>query len=217
MSDTPIRILLVDDHELIRSGLGAVIDLEDDMDVVGTAASVTEAVAAYEALAPDVVIADLQLQDGTGLDIVRTIRKHSDKTGVIVLTMHSGDDQIFAAMQAGASGFVGKDAPSSEVVKAARHASVSPRAFICAGLVGAMMRRASGESTNLTEREHDVLLLLADGLGAAAIGEKLYLSESTAKSHIARIYQKLGAANRAQALVTAMRIGLLSSIQPTER
>ncbi|MDO9458447.1 response regulator transcription factor [Nocardioides sp.] len=217
MSDQPIRILLIDDHELIRSGLGAVIDLEDDMDVVGTAGSVTEGLAKYEAMSPDVVVADLQLQDGTGLDIVRTIRKTSNKTGLIVLTMHSGDDQIFAAMQAGASGFVGKDAPSSEVVKAARHAFVSPRAFVCAGLVGAMMRRASGESTNLTEREHDVLLLLADGLGASAIGEKLYLSESTAKSHIARIYQKLGAANRAQALVTAMRIGLLSSIQPTER
>ncbi|MBU1801498.1 response regulator transcription factor [Nocardioides sp.] len=219
MSDdtaAPIRILLVDDHELIRSGLGAVLDLEDDMDVVGTAGSVTEAIAQYEALSPDVVVADLQLQDGTGLDIVRTIRKQSNDTGLIVLTMHSGDDQIFAAMQAGASGFVGKDAPSSEVVRAARHAHVSPRAFVCAGLVGAMMRRRSGESTNLSEREHDVLLLLADGLGAAAIGEKLFLSESTAKSHIARIYQKLGAANRAQALVTAMRIGLLSSIQPHE-
>ena len=219
MSDdtaAPIRILLVDDHELIRSGLGAVLDLEDDMDVVGTAGSVAEAIAQYEALSPDVVVADLQLQDGTGLDIVRTIRKQSNDTGLIVLTMHSGDDQIFAAMQAGASGFVGKDAPSSEVVRAARHAHVSPRAFVCAGLVGAMMRRQSGESTNLSEREHDVLLLLADGLGAAAIGEKLFLSESTAKSHIARIYQKLGAANRAQALVTAMRIGLLSSIQPHE-
>ena len=217
MSDEPIRILLVDDHELIRSGLGAVLDLEDDMDVVGTAGSVAEAIARYDELQPDVVVADLQLQDGTGLDIVRTIRKSSNTTGLIVLTMHSGDDQIFAAMQAGASGFVGKDAPSSEVVRAARHAKVSPRAFICAGLVGAMMRRTTGESTSLTEREHDVLLLLADGLGAAAIGEKLYLSESTAKSHIARIYQKLGAANRAQALVTAMRIGLLSSIQPSER
>lgn len=214
MSDKTIRILLVDDHELIRSGLGAVLDMEDDMEVAGTAGSVTEAIARYEELAPDVVIADLQLQDGTGLDIVRTIRKQSNDTGLIVLTMHSGDDQIFAAMQAGASGFVGKDAPASEVVKAARHAHVSPRAFVCAGLVGAMVRRQSGESTNLTEREHDVLLLLADGLGAAAIGAKLYVSESTAKSHIARIYQKLGAGNRAQALVTAMRIGLLSSIKP---
>jgi DNA-binding NarL/FixJ family response regulator len=217
MSDGPIRILLVDDHELIRNGLGAVIDLEDDLTVVAMAGSVAEALAAYAEAKPDVVIADLQLQDGTGLDIVRMIRKTGDEVGLIVLTMHSGDDQIFAAMEAGASGFVGKDAPAGEVVRAARHAAVSPRSFICAGLVGAMMRRQATESTRLSEREHDVLLLLADGLGAAAIGEKLYLSESTAKSHIARIYQKLGAANRAQALVTAMRTGLLSSVQPAAR
>jgi DNA-binding NarL/FixJ family response regulator len=217
MSDNPIRILLVDDHELIRDGLGAVIDLEEDLDVVATAGSVAEALTSFAEVKPDVVIADLQLQDGTGLDIVRTIRKHHDNVGLIVLTMHSGDDQIFAAMEAGASGFVGKDAPAGEVVKAARHAAVSPRSFICAGLVGAMMRRQASESSRLTEREHDVLLLLADGLGAAAIGEKLYLSESTAKSHIARIYQKLGAVNRAQALVTAMRTGLLSSVAPGAR
>ncbi len=217
MTSDKITILLVDDHELIRSGLGAVLDLEEDMDVVGTAPSVADAITAYDQLQPKVVVADLQLQDGTGLDIVRNIRKKSDVTGVIVLTMHSGDDQIFAAMQAGASGFVGKDAPATEVIKAARHAAVSPRAFVCAGLVGAMMRRRSGEVTSLTDREHDVLLLLAEGMNAAAIGAKLYLSESTTKSHIARIYQKLGAVNRAQALVTAMRIGLLSTVQPAAR
>ncbi|MFC5728382.1 MULTISPECIES: response regulator [Nocardioides] len=216
MSDT-IRVLLIDDHELIRSGLGAVLDMEDDLDVVGTAGSVEEGIARYRELKPDVVVTDLQMQDGTGLDVVRTIRKESDTVGLIVLTMHSGDEQIFAAMQAGASGFVGKDAPSTEVIKTARHSAVSPKAFVCAGLVGAMMRRQSAESTALTEREHDVLLLLAEGLNAAAIGQKLYLSESTTKSHIARIYQKLGAANRAQALVTAMRIGLLSTVQPSAR
>lgn len=208
-------VLLVDDHELIREGLAGVIDLEEDLEVVAQASSVAQALAIYDRLTPDVVVADLQLQDGTGLDILRAIRRKSNSTGVVVLTMHSGDDQIFAAMEAGASGFVGKDAPSQEVVRAARHAAVSPRSFVCSGLVGAMMRRQRTESTRLSEREHDVLLLLADGLGAAAIGERLYLSESTAKSHIARIYQKLGAANRAQALVTAMRIGLLSSVKRT--
>lgn len=208
-------VLLVDDHELIREGLAGVIELEEDLAVVAQAATVADALALYAQLSPDVVIADLQLQDGTGLDILRSIRRQSNATGVVVLTMHSGDDQIFAAMEAGASGFVGKDAPAQEVVRAARHAAVSPRSFVCSGLVGAMMRRQGSESTRLSEREHDVLLLLAEGLGAAAIGEKLYLSESTAKSHIARIYQKLGAANRAQALVTAMRVGLLSSVKPT--
>ncbi|MBM7515382.1 response regulator [Nocardioides nitrophenolicus] len=216
MSDTT-TVLLIDDHELIRDGLGAVIDLEPDLNVVATAGSVGEGIQRAREVRPDVVITDLQMQDGTGLDVVRTLRKESDDIGLIVLTMHSGDEQIFAAMQAGASGFVGKDAPSTEVIKAARHAAVSPRAFVCAGLVGAMMRRQSAESTALTEREHDVLLLLAEGLNAAAIGAQLYLSESTTKSHIARIYQKLGAANRAQALVTAMRIGLLSTVQPAAR
>ncbi|SFC06322.1 two component transcriptional regulator, LuxR family [Nocardioides terrae] len=213
----PIKVLLVDDHELIREGLAGVIDLQEDMQVVGQAGSVSTALRAYAEFAPDVVVADLQLQDGTGLDIVRSIRKTNNRTGVVVLTMHSGDDQIFAAMEAGASGFVGKDAPSGEVVRTVRHAAVSPRSFVCAGLAQAMMRRATSESTRLSDREHEVLLLLADGLGAAEIGKKLYLSESTAKSHIAKIYQKLGAANRAQALVTAMRIGLLSSVQPGGR
>ena len=212
-----IKVLLVDDHELIRNGLAGVFDVEEDMTVVGQAGSVAEGMAKFAALAPDVVVTDLQLQDGTGLDIVRSIRKGSNTTGLVILTMHAGDEQIFAAMEAGASGFVGKDAPSGEVMRAARHASVSPRSFVCSGLAGAMMRRTSSESTRLSDREHEVLLLLADGLGAAEIGKKLYLSESTAKSHIARIYQKLGAANRAQALVTAMRIGLLSSVSPGGR
>ena len=211
---TPIRVVLIDDHELIREGLAGVLELEEDMTVVGQAGSVAEGLRCFEELRPDVIVADLQLQDGTGLGIVRSVRRTSDDIGVVVLTMHSGDDQIFAAMEAGASGFVGKDAPSAEVVRAARHAAVSPRSFVCAGLAQAVLRRASSESTRLTDREHEVLLLLADGLGAAAIGQRLYLSESTAKSHIARIYQKLGAANRAQALVTAMRIGLLSAVQP---
>ena len=159
------------------------------------------------------IVTDLQLQDGTGLDIIRQVRQNDEKIGLVVVTMHSGDDQIFAAMEAGASAFVGKDAPSTEVVRAARHAAVSPRSFLCTGLAGAMMRRITAESTRLSQREHDVLLLLADGSNAAAIGQQLYMSESTVKSHIARIYQKLGASNRAQALVTAMRIGLLSTVQ----
>jgi DNA-binding NarL/FixJ family response regulator len=207
-----IRVLVVDDHELIRQGLVGAFGREPGMTVVGDADTVGAALTAYAATQPQVVVTDLQLPDGTGLDIIRAIRKDNQQAGLVVVTMHSGDEQIFAAMEAGASAFVGKDAPSAEVVKAARHAVVSPRSFLCAGLVGAMMRRASAESTRLSDREHQVLVLLADGLGAGGIAQKLYLSESTAKSHIARIYQKLGANNRAQALVTAMRIGLLSSL-----
>jgi DNA-binding NarL/FixJ family response regulator len=196
---TSLRVLIVDDHELVREGLVGAFAREDGTEVTGSVGTVAEAVAAYDSDRPDVIVTDLQLQDGTGLDIIRQVRQK--------------DDQIFAAMEAGASAFVGKDAPSAEVVRAARHAAVSPRSFMCTGLAGAMVRRMSAESTRLSTREHDVLLLLADGANAAAIGQQLYMSESTVKSHIARIYQKLGAQNRAQALVTAMRIGLLSTVQ----
>lgn len=210
-------VLLVDDHELIRDGLSGVFAAQPDMEVLGAARNVTEALELYESGRPDVVVTDLQLPDGTGLDVVRRVRRESDQVGLVVLTMHAGDDQIFAAMEAGASAFVGKDAPSTEVVKAARHAAVSPRSFLCAGLAQAMVRRTTAAATRLSEREHDVLVLLADGLSAAEIAPRLHLSESTVKSHVARIYQKLGAVNRAQALVTAMRIGLLSSINPISR
>lgn len=213
-SPVPTRVVLVDDHELIRQGLARAFERDPSMVIVGQAASVVQALKSYEELRPDVVVTDLQLPDGTGLDIIRAIRQQNVEIGLVVLTMHSGDDQIFAAMEAGASAFVGKDAPSSEVVSAARHAYISPRTFLCAGLAGAMIRRSVDDRPHLSEREQEVLELLADGLGTAAIAAKLYLSESTAKTHIARIYQKLGATNRAQALVTSMRLGLLSSVQP---
>lgn len=210
---TDLRVLIVDDHELVREGLVGAFLREDGTQVVGSVGTVEEALSAYAEDPPHVIVTDLQLQDGTGLDIIRQVRQNNEQIGLVVVTMHSGDDQIFAAMEAGASAFVGKDAPATEVVRAARHAAVSPRSFLCTGLAGAMMRRMSAESTRLSTREHDVLLLLADGANAAAIGQQLYMSESTVKSHIARIYQKLGAQNRAQALVTAMRIGLLSTVQ----
>jgi DNA-binding NarL/FixJ family response regulator len=208
-------VLLVDDHELIRQGLARAFERDDDMTVVGQAGTVAEGVAAWRDLAPDVVVTDLQLPDGHGLDVVRAIRAHNDTVGVVVLTMHAGDDQIFAAMEAGASAFVGKDTRATEVVSAAKHAAVAPRTFLCAGLSAAMMRRATNPSPpRLSAREEEVLSLLADGLGTSEIAGRLYLSESTAKTHITHIYQKLGAANRAQALVTAMRLGLLDHASP---
>jgi DNA-binding NarL/FixJ family response regulator len=208
-------VLLVDDHELIRQGLARAFERDDQMTVVGQAGGVAEALAAYASLRPDVVVTDLQLLDGHGLDVVRSIRAESESVGLVVLTMHAGDDQIFAAMEAGASGFVGKDSKATEVVSAAKHAVVAPRTFLCTGLAAAMMRRATTPSTpTLSAREEEVLVLLAEGLGTGEIAARLFLSESTAKTHITHIYQKLGAANRAQALVTAMRMGLLSHLAP---
>ena len=208
-------VLLVDDHELIRQGLARAFERDEDMTVVGQAGGVREGVSAWESLRPDVVVTDLQLPDGHGLDVVRAIRASNDTTGVVVLTMHAGDDHIFAAMEAGASAFVGKDTRAAEVVSAAKHAAVAPRTFLCTGLSQAVMRRATTPSPpKLSGREAEVLALLADGLGTGEIAGSLYMSESTAKTHITHIYQKLGAANRAQALVAAMRMGLLDHASP---
>ena len=203
-------VLLVDDHELIRQGLARAFERDDDMTVVGQAGSVTEGMTAFVGLEPDVVVTDLELPDGHGLEVVRKVRATTDTVGLVVLTMHAGDDQIFAAMEAGASAFVGKDSKATDVVSAARHAAVAPRTFLCAGLSAAMVRRATAPAPpRLSAREDEVLALLADGMGTGEIAVNLYMSESTAKTHITHIYQKLGAANRAQALVTAMRLGLL--------
>lgn len=208
-------VMLVDDHELIRQGLARAFERDADMTVVAQAGSVEEAVRGHAEVRPDVVVTDLQLPDGNGLDIVRKLRETDEQVGLVVLTMHAGDDQIFAAMEAGASGFVGKDSRATEVVSAAKHAAVAPRTFLCAGLSEAMMRRALAPATpRLSAREDEVLGLLAEGLGTGEIAGRLYLSESTAKTHITHIYQKLGAANRAQALVAAMRLGMLDHLTP---
>lgn len=204
-------VLLVDDHELIRQGLGRAFERDTEMTVVGQAGTVAQALAAYDALRPDVVVTDLQLPDGTGLDVVRHARAASETVGLVMLTMHAGDDQIFAALEAGASAFVTKDTRTSEVVRAAQHAVTAPRTFLSAGLGAAMVRRATAQSATpeLSAREKDVLRLLADGLRTSEISRCLYMSDSTTKTHIAHIYQKLDASNRAQAMVTAMRLGLI--------
>lgn len=204
-----INVLLVDDHELIRQGLARAFERDESMTVVGQAASVAEALIAWRRLRPQVIVTDLQLPDGTGLDIIRAVRSESDEVGIVMLTMHTGDAQIFAAMEAGASAFLNKEARGSEVVTAAGHAARAPRSFLCSGLTGAVMRRAATAASQLSPREQEILELLAEGLRAGDIARRLYLGESTVKTHITHLYEKLGAANRAQALVTAMRRGLL--------
>ena len=207
-------VLLIDDHELIRQGLAGAFAKADGFDIVGQAESVQEGLSLAREIAPDVVVTDVRLPDGSGLDVVRALRKERREVGLVVLTMYAGDEQLFAAMDAGASAFVGKDAPTTTVISAARQASVSPLTFACTGLGEAMIRRMSSGAPRLSDRERQVLELLAEGLGVTAIAGRLFLSESTAKSHIGRIYEKLGAANRAQALVSAMRLGLISSVTP---
>ena len=203
------KVLLVDDHDLIRQGLRRAFERAEDFTVAGEASSVAEGLAVATQIQPDVVIMDIRLPDGSGLDAVKKLRAANATMGIVVLTMYAGDEHLFGALEAGASAFVPKDAPAEDVVAAARHAAASPDAFSAADLAAAMKRRLTPSGPQISPREREVLGLLADGLAVAQIAKTLYISESTAKTHISKLYEKLGAGNRAQAIMSAMRMGLI--------
>ena len=205
----PVTVLLVDDHDLIREGLRRAFEREADFTVVGDVGSVSAALSSFHALSPDVVIMDIRLSDGNGLDATRSLRAASATVGIVVVSMDGEDEQLLAALDAGASAFVPKMAPVDQVVSAARHAAAAPATFSAADLPGALRRRSANPRQRLTSREVELLQHLQEGLTAAAIARQMYISESTVKTHISRIYEKLGAANRAQALMIAVRTGLL--------
>lgn len=204
------RVLLVDDHRVVRGGLRRVIDAEGDLDVVGEADSVASGRAAVAALRPDVAVVDVTLGDGSGLDLVRNARAAHPGMGLVVLTMHGDDETLLAALEAGASSLVLKSADLEEVLDAVRRAAVAPDTFSAAGLGAAMRRRSADPRPVLTPREREVLDLLTDGMSVGQVARRLFLSESTVKTHIARLYGKLGATNRAQAITMAMRMRLVT-------
>jgi DNA-binding NarL/FixJ family response regulator len=203
-------VLLVDDHDLIRQGLRRAFDRHPDFSVTAEASSVGQAMKMAADMIPDVVVCDIRLPDGSGLDVVRQLREQRPELGLVVLTMYAGDEHLFAALEAGASAFVPKDAPSDDVVAAARHAAVSPRSFTAPDLASAMRRRMTPAGPRLSPRETEVLGLLAEGFGVGPIARRLFISESTTKTHISKIYDKLGAANRAQAIMKAIQSGLIT-------
>ncbi len=205
----PITILIVDDHELIRQGLRRAFERVDDFEVVGEAANAADAARQLSLLTPNVVVFDVRLPDGSGIEAAQKARVNFPDMGIVILTMYAGDQQLFDALEAGASAFVPKNAPAEDVVAAARHAASSPHAFTATDLAEAMKRKLSPSGPKLSPREREVLQLLADGLGVAQISRQLYISESTTKTHISKLYEKLGAGNRAQALMSALRLGLL--------
>jgi len=207
----PTTVLLVDDHDLILQGLRRAFERDAGFEVVGEAGTVREALAAAAVLRPNVIVLDASLPDGSGIDAARVLRSRQPQLGIVVLTMQAGDDAVFAALEAGASAYVAKDAAAADVVSAAQHAATSPTSFAAAELAGAMRRRLHPSGPQLSPREREVLALLADGLPVAAIARRLFISESTTKTHISKLYDKLGAANRAQALMAAMRLGLISA------
>ena len=210
-----IRLLVVDSHPLIRWGLARIADDQDDLSCVGEAASAGQALALAAAHAPDVVTVDVSLPDQNGLALARDLRDRYPDLGIVVLTSQDEDDVLFRALDTGVSAFVPKSAPVAEVLGAIRHAAVASSSFTATGLAAAMRRRReSAGRAALSPREREVLALLQDGLSVPAIARGLYVSLSTAKTYVARVYEKLGAGNRAQALMAAVRLGL---IEPRQR
>jgi DNA-binding NarL/FixJ family response regulator len=205
-----IRLAIVDGHTLTRYGLCQLVAQHADIEIVaecGSAALAPETIARSR---PDVVTIDSTLPDGDGMRLARDFRDRYADLGVVMLTSRGEDDVLFRAMETGVSAFVAKTAPVEEVLAAIRHAAVAASSFTASGLAVAIIRRRTiREKLALSPREAEVLQYLRDGLSVPAIALAMYISQSTAKTYVARLYDKLGAANRAQALMTAMRYGLI--------
>lgn len=204
----PVRILLCDDHAVVRAGLLALLGSEPDIEVVGEAGTGEEAVAMAAKLRPDVVLMDLQL--GAGIDGVEATRRiATPEVHVLVLTTYDTDADITRAIEAGATGYLLK-AERPEELFAAIHAAAQGRTALSAPVASRVMDRMRGTGRpTLTERERDILGQLARGLGNREIARALFISEATVKTHLGRIYAKLGVDTRAGAVAVAKEQRLL--------
>lgn len=202
-----IRILLVDDHPIMRDGLTAVLELHDEMQVVGEAGTGPEAVQKALALQPDVVLMDLRMPGFSGAEAARQIRAGSSASKVLVLTAYDSDEEIIEAVRAGASGYLLKGAPRAELVAAVRIVAAGG-SLLQPALVTRLMDRPRPADL-LTDREQAVLRLLVDGLRNKEIADALGIAERTVKFHTGIIFQKLGVTSRAEAVAAALKQGLV--------
>jgi DNA-binding NarL/FixJ family response regulator len=207
----PIRLGIVDGQTLIRYGLRELVGHHSDIEIVAECQSAADTPAMLAAAQPDVVTIDVTLPDGDGLRLARELRDCYAGLGIVILTSKNEDDILFRALETGVSAFVPKTAPLEEVLAAIRHAAVAAASFTASGLAMAIARRRTTQGRfSLSPRETQVLNLLHEGLSIPAIALEMYISISTAKTYVSRLYEKLGAANRAQALMTAMHHGLIA-------
>jgi RNA polymerase sigma factor (sigma-70 family) len=205
-----IRVLVVDDHEVVREGLRTFLRLQEGIEVVGEAGDGEEAVAEADRLTPDVVLMDLEMPRLGGVEALQRIRGARAETRVIVLTSFGDDDKLMPAVRAGASGYLLKSAPPQEVVRAIRAAHegdavIDPKA---AGRLLDALARVPAATQPLTPREREVLTLVCRGLPNKQIARELGLSEKTVKTHVGHILAKLGVTDRTQAALLALREGL---------
>ncbi|RLK59028.1 response regulator [Actinokineospora cianjurensis] len=205
-----IRLVVVDDHPVVRDGLRGMVATQSDFELVGEAASGMEALAVVAAVSPDVVLTDLRMPDPSGGALIRLIRERVPAAAVLVLTTHDTDSDVLSAVEAGAVGYLLKDAPREELFRAVRAAVrgdtvLSPA--VAAVLVGRVRPRQG--SRELSTRELEVLRLIARGNTNREAAAELYISEATVKTHLLHVYAKLGVSDRASAVATAYRGGIL--------
>lgn len=205
----PIRLLLADDHPVVRAGLRAVLESEDDLQVIGEVATAEEAVVRSGAGGIDVVLMDLQFgRSMGGAEATRAITSLVDGPRVLVLTTYDTEADILAAIEAGASGYLLKDAPPDELTAAVRAAAAGQSALAPA-IAQRLMQRMRQPSQSLTGREAEVLALVAEGLSNQQIAQHLFLSQATVKSHLVHIFTKLGVDSRTAAVAVADARGLI--------
>lgn len=201
-----IGVLLVDDHPVVRAGLVALLTAVDDIDVVGEAATGEQALTAAAALRPDVVLVDLAL--GAGIDGVEVIRRLPDDTRTLVLTTYDSDADLARAVDAGADGYLLKAGPPDDLYQAIRTVAAGGTA-LAPSVATRLMRRVREPGTVLSDRETDILRLVAEGLANRDIAARLYLSEATVKTHLVHVFAKLGVDSRTAAVAEAVRRRLI--------
>ena len=211
----PLRLLIADDHPLFRKGIRALLAARSEFEVVGEAATGSEAVALAEALQPDLVLMDLQMPGGSGISATREITTTSPNIRVLVVTLFEDDDSVFTALRAGARGYVLKDAEEEDIVRAIRAVGSGDAIFSPAVATRVMaFFAASGASAppqvfpELTDREREILGLIAQGRPNAAIAGHLALSPKTVANYVSSVFAKLQVADRAEAIVRARQAGL---------
>jgi NarL family two-component system response regulator LiaR len=201
-----IRVLLVDDHAVVRQGLRSFLELQPDIEVVGEAAVAGEALERTRQLTPDVVLLDLVLPDADGVEVLRRLKEVAPASRVLVLSSYVDDSRVFAAVHAGAAGYLLKDVQPDALADGIRQVhrglpALDPQ-------VAARLMHRAGEPPGLadfTQRERDVLKLVAEGLSNKEIAGRLFISEKTVKTHVSNLLQKLGVADRTQAALLAVR------------